>query len=229
MTLNDILQGAQGFKATDNLAARFGLSSTQAQTAVQAMIPAFSLALQNLASRPPALGGLLSELASGAHGPSFAEPGQASIGDAEGAAALEKVFGSPEAIRRVVDHVAEASGVGREAIQGMLPAVASILLGGLAHAMAGEGQSGVLADLANAAAAPGGLGSAIGSGGGFFGSIFGSIFGGSHEPADPRAAALAAGLASLSAMFAAGVQASQAQQASLGAIAQSFTQPPPTV
>ena len=113
--------------------------------------------------------------------------------------------------------------------EGMLPAVASILLGGLAHAMAGEGQSGVLADLANAAAAPGGLGSAIGSGGGFFGSIVGSIFGGSHEPADPQAAALAAGLASLSAMFVAGVQASQAQQASLGAIAQSFTQPPPTV
>ena len=189
------------------------------------MIPAYSLALQNLASHPAALGGLLSELASGAHAPSFAEPGQASIGDAEGAAALEKVFGSPEAIRRVVDHVAEASGVGPEAIQGMLPAVSSILLGGLGHAMAGEGQPGALADLANAAAAPGGLGSAIGAGGG----LFGSIFGGSHEPANPQAAALAAGLVSLSAMFVAGVQASQAQQASLGAIAQSFTQPPPTV
>ena len=102
--------------------------------------------------------------------------------------------------------MAEASGVGPEAIQGMLPAVASILLGGLGHAMAGEGQPGALADLANAAAAPGGLGSAIGAGGG----LFGSIFSGSHEPTNPQAAPLAAGLVSLSAMFVAGVQASQA-------------------
>ncbi len=228
MTLNDILQGAQCGKAVDNLAARFGLTSAQAQAATQAMIPAFSLALQHLASHPEALGGLVSELASGAHAPSFAEPGQVSVGEAKGAAALEKVFGSPEAIRRVVDHVAEASGVSPAAIQGMAPAVASILFGWLAHAMAGEGGAGVLAELANAAAAPGGLGSALGSGGGFLGSIVGSIFGGTHQPANPQAAALVAGLASLSAMFVAGVQASQAQQASLGAIAQSFTQPPPT-
>ena len=225
MTLNDILQGAQGGKAIDHLAARFGLTSAEAQAAAQAMIPAFSLAMQRRASHPAALGGLVSELATGAHASSFAEPGQDSVGDAEGAAALEKVFGSPEAIRRVVDHVAEASGVSREAIQGMLPAVASILLGGLAHAMAGEGRSGVLAELADAAAAPGGLRSAIGSGGEFFGSVFG----GTHEPANPQAAAAVAGLAVLSAMFVAGVQASQAQQAGLGAIAQSFAQPPPTV
>ena len=74
MTLNEILQGAQGGKAIDNLAARFGLSSAQTQAAVEAMIPAYSLALQNLASHPAAFGGLLSELASGAHAPSFAEP-----------------------------------------------------------------------------------------------------------------------------------------------------------
>jgi len=111
-----------------------------------------------------------------------------------------------------------------------LPAVASILLGGLAHAMANEGLSGVLGDLASAAASPGGLGAALGaaegSGGGFSG-LLNSIFGGSHQPAGPQTAALVAGLSVLGGMFAAGVQASQAQQASLNASAQSFTQPPP--
>ena len=57
----------------------------------------------------------------------------------------------------------------------------------------------------------------------------GAIFGGAHEPANPQTAALVAGLAALGGMFAAGVVASQAaQQASLGAMASSFTQPPTT-
>ena len=50
----------------------------------------------------------------------------------------------------------------------------------------------------------------------------GSIFSGSHQPADPQAAVLLGGVAALSAMFVAGVQAAQVQQASLAAIAQAI-------
>jgi hypothetical protein len=68
----------------------------------------------------------------------------------------------------------------------MLPAVASMLIGGLAHAMASLGLSGVLGQLADAAAAPGGLGSTVAPAGGsqgVIGSLFGSIFGGAQGTA----------------------------------------------
>ena len=232
MTLNDIVQSAQGGKAVDHLAAEFGLTSAQTQGALEAMMPAFAQALKDRAAEPAALGGLLTEMASGAHAAAYSEPGQAAGAGAAGAGALGQMFGSPEAIDKVAQHVAKVSGVGPETIAAMLPAVASMLTGGLAHSLAAAGHSGALSELAGAAAAPGGLGTALGaetSGGGRLGSIMSSIFGGSREPANPQTAALVAGLASLSAMFVAGVQVSQAQQAAMNAAAQSFLQPPPSV
>ncbi len=223
MTLNDILLSAQDGKAVGNLAQRFGLTSVQAEAATQAMIPAFSAALERLRDNPAALGGLIVELAAGGHGASNVE---GAADDLAGAQAAAKVFGSPEAVGKVVAHAAEASGVAPGTIGAMLPAVASILIGGLAHAMASQGFSGVLGDLASAASSPGGLDSALGSSGGGVRGMLSSIFGGGRRPADPQAAARVAGLAALSGMFVAGIAASQAAQASLNAIAGSMTQPP---
>lgn len=228
MTLNDILRNAQDGRAVGNLAARFGLAPDRAEAATQAMIPVFSEALQRLKDNPDALAGLIAVLATDAHLASYAGPG-AEPGAAQADAALQ-VFGSSDAIRQAAGQAARASGVAPETIEAMLPAVASILLGGMAHSMTSEGHGGALGDLASAASSPGGLSTALGSegasGGGFMGML-GSIFGGSPEPANPQTAALVAGLAALSGMFVAGVVASQAaQQASLGAMASSFTQPP---
>ncbi len=231
MTLNDILHGAQGGQAVANLGAQFGLAPEAAEAAVQAMIPAFSVGLRSMAANPAAIGSVLNELASGAHAASYADPSQAAGASGLGGTVIGQVFGSPQAIDEVVRHVAQVSGVSADTIRAMLPAVASMLIGGLAHAMAGPGLSGVLGQLANAAAAPGGLDPAVapaaGSGGGVIGSLIGSMFGGGHATANPETAAMAAGLATLSAMFVSGVQVGQAHQAALGAIAHSFTQPPP--
>jgi hypothetical protein len=231
MTLNEIVHSAQGGQAVANLGAQFGLAPEAAEAAVQAMIPAFSVALTSMAANPAAIGAVLSELASGAHAASYVDPSQTAGAGGLGGAVLGQLFGSPRTIDQIVAHVAEVSGVSADTIRAMLPAVASVLLGGLAHSMANQGLSGVLEQLANAAAAPGGLGSSVapagGSGQGVIGSLFGSMFGGSRGAANPEAAALAAGFATLSAMFASGVQVAQAHQATMGAIAQSFTQPPP--
>jgi hypothetical protein len=230
MTLNDIVQSAQGGQAVANLAARFGLTTEQAEGAVHAMIPALAAALQHIKDDPASLGTLIAEIAGGAHGASYSESADAS--GASPTSAAMQAFGSPEGIEKIVAHVAEASGVAPETISAMLPSVASILLGGLAHSMTSQGLSGVLGDLATASSAPGGLGSALDSGsdsgGGLLGKL-GSIFGGTHAPADPQTAALVAGLTSLSAMFVAGIEASQAHQASLGAMAQSFGPPTPGI
>ena len=230
MTLNDIVKNAQGGKAVDNLAAQYGLPPADAEKAVQAMIPAFSAALQQIVSNPAAIAGVLKELASGAHAASY-EPGQAPAPGGAGGDALGRIFGSPQAVETVVQHVSQISGVSPDIVRSMLPAVASMLIGGLAHAMASLGLSGVLSQLADAMSAPGAAAQpapAPASGGGVIGSLFGSMFGGSHGAANPEAAALAAGFASLSAMFVSGVQVAQAHQAGVSAIAQSFTQPPPT-
>lgn len=229
MTLNDILHSAQGGQAVANLGAQYGLSAVDAEKAVQAMISAFSAALQQIVSNPAAIAGILKELASGDHAASYA-PGQAPAPGAAGGDALGRIFGSPQAVETVVQHVSQVSGVSPDIVRSMLPAVASILIGGLAHAMAGLGLSGVLSQLADAMSAPGAAGQAAapapGSSGGVFGSLI-SMFGGGHATANPEAAALAAGFATLSAMFVSGVQVAQAHQAGVSAIAQSFTQPPP--
>lgn len=232
MTLNDILHSAQGGQAVANLGVQFGLAPEAAEAVVQAMIPAFSTAFTSMAANPAAMGAVLSELASGAHAASYVDPSQTAGAGGLGGGVLAPLFGSSQAIDQIVAHVAQGSGVSADTIRAMLPAVASMLIGGLAHSMASQGFSGVLAQLANAAAAPGGLGStappASGSGRGVIGSLFGSMFGASHGAATPEAAAVAAGFAALSAMFVSGVQVAQAQQAAaMGTVAQSFTPPPP--
>ena len=75
MTLNDILHSAQGGQAVANLGAQFGLAPADAEKAAQAMIPAFSAALQQIVSNPAAVAGILKELASGDHAASYA-PGK---------------------------------------------------------------------------------------------------------------------------------------------------------
>jgi hypothetical protein len=229
MTLSDILQSAQGGQAVGNLARRYGLTPEAAEAATQAMLPAFSVALERLKGHPTAFAGLVAEMAGASHGASFAGASEDAVA---GAQAAQRVFGSPDAMRKVIEHVAEASGVAPATVEAMLPAVASILLGGLAQAMASQGHGAALGDLAAAASAPGGLDSALASAGGSGGGLMGvlhSIFGGSNESADQKAAAIVAGVTALSAMFAAGVAASGAHQASLNAIAGSFGQPPTPV
>lgn len=143
MTLNDILHSSQGGQAVANLGAQFGLAPADAEKAAQAMIPAFSAALQQIVSNPAAVAGILKELASGDHAASYA-PGQAPAPGAAGGDALGRIFGSPQAVETVVQHVSQVSGVSPDIVRSMLPAVASILIGGLAHAMASLGLSGVL-------------------------------------------------------------------------------------
>src|SRR5664279_5637237 len=48
MNLNDIIQAAQGGEGVANLGAQFGLTPEQTQAAVQALMPAFSTALQRV-------------------------------------------------------------------------------------------------------------------------------------------------------------------------------------
>ena len=237
MNLNDIIQTAQGGQGVNNLASQFGLSPDQAQSAIQAMIPAFSTGLQNAVQDPASLGGLLTHLASGAHLGSYADPSQATAATGAGGAALGQIFGSQQIVAQLAQHASQISGVDAQTIEQMMPVVASMLVGGLTHSLNSQGLGGVIGELASAATAPGGLAStleqaAAGSGsgglfGGLVGSVLGGLFGGSQQAAAPQAgaaepSALQAGLSSLTNMLQSGVQASPDQQQGLNGIFQSI-------
>jgi hypothetical protein len=222
MNLNDIIQAAQGGQGVANLGAQFGLTPEQAQAAVQALTPAFSTALQKVTSDPSSLGGIVSHLASGVHQASFtgADPAAAT---SNGAGALSQIFGSSQVASQIAAHASSVSGVDAATIQQMMPALASMLLGGLAHNLTQQGFGGVLGQLTSAAEASAGQGATDQGGGlgGLLTSLVGNLFGGG--PSSQGTSGLAqAGLSALTGMLQSGVQTSAARQQGINGILQSL-------
>ena len=221
MNLNEIIRSAQGGQGVENLAGQFGLSTEQAQAAIQAVIPAFSKGLQGAAQDPASLGGILTHLTSGAHDASYADPNQANAATGIGGTVLGQIFGSSAITTQISQQASRISGVDSQIIQQMMPVIASMLMGGLTHAMNGQGLGGILGQLANAATTSGGFGTgasptgaAAGGGllGGLFGSVMGALTGGGAAGASPESAAILAGLNTLTGMLHSGVQVPPAHQ-----------------
>jgi hypothetical protein len=222
MNLNDIIQAAQGGQGVANLGAQFGLTPDQAQAAVQALTPAFSTALQRVTADPSSLAGIVSHLASGVHQGSFtgADPAAAAT---NGGAALSQIFGSSQIASQIAAHASSASGVDAQTIQQMMPALASMLLGGLAHSLTAQGFGGVLGQLASAVESPASQ-NAAGQGGGLSGlvtSLVGNLFGGGQS-GQAGSGLAQAGLTALTGMLQSGVQTSAAHQQGIDSILQSL-------
>jgi hypothetical protein len=189
MTLNDILQSAQGGAGLKNLAAEFGLTQQEAQSAVEAILPALSQGLRRAAETPQGLSGVIGEMASGVHAPSYSDPSQTRAAAAVGEAALIRIFGDPDVAGKVSLEISRACRLAPELVGRLLPAVASMALGGLSHALQAQGRGDVLAQ-----PAPGG--------GGLFGSLVSAVEGALGGAANGD---LRAGVAALVKMFAPGV------------------------
>lgn len=144
MNLNDILQSAQGGAGLQNLGTHFGLSPEQTQAAIQAIIPALSHGLQRTAQDPGALSGVVGEIASGAHAGSYADPSQTGAAADAGSAAMGTIFGGAGAQNQIAQQIARMSGLDPALVASLLPAVTSMALGGLAHAMHTQGQGEAL-------------------------------------------------------------------------------------
>lgn len=192
MTLNDIIQSAQGGAGLQNLGSEFGLTPEQTQAAVQAIIPALSHGLQRAAQNPGALGGVISEMASGAHAGSYADPTQTGAAADAGAGALGQIFGSPAVTSQIANQISRVSGLDPQVIGSLLPAVTSMALGGLSHALQTQGHGEVLGQ---ASPAPG-------AGSGLFGSLVSAVEGAIGGGASGD---LQSGLSTLINMFAPGV------------------------
>ncbi|CAH2402889.1 DUF937 domain-containing protein [Mesorhizobium escarrei] len=132
-SLFDILAQAQNGSGMQALAQQFGLSQQQAQSAVEALLPAFSQGLKRSTSDPYGLGAFMTAMASGQHAKYFEDAGRAFSpqGVDEGNGILGHLFGSKDLSRAVASQAAQASGVSQQILQQMLPVVASMMMGGL--------------------------------------------------------------------------------------------------
>lgn len=135
--LFDLLRTAQNGHAIDNLARQFELSRQQAQAAVEALLPAFSLGLKRqvesarVEAPPPTFFGLAGLPQIDAFQNAALAFTQQAI--QQGNAVLGALFGSSDRTGDLARQAAMQSGVAAPVLAAMLPALASILVSGLAH------------------------------------------------------------------------------------------------
>lgn len=132
-------QGA-GLAALSRL---YGLDQTQTNRAIEAVLPAFTLAFQRLALNPVAFGELLKAVGSGSYAPFFDNPGQSQAA-ASGAAVLNQLFRSPEGAQQVAAKAAALTGVGMQVMQQMMPVLAATIVGGMFRTASVEGFADLL-------------------------------------------------------------------------------------
>ncbi|MDX8512197.1 DUF937 domain-containing protein [Mesorhizobium captivum] len=132
-SLFDIFAQAQNGSGMHALAQQFGLSQQQAQAAVQALLPAFSQGLQRNTADPYGMGAFMTAMASGQHAKYFEDATRAFSpqGVDEGNGILGHLFGSKDLSRAVAAQAAQATGLSQQVLQQMLPAMASMMMGGL--------------------------------------------------------------------------------------------------
>jgi hypothetical protein len=143
-TLFDMLTNAQNGHGIEALSRQFGLSQQQTQSAVEALLPAFSQGLKRNASDPYGVGAFLAALASGQHAKYFEDASKAlsQQGVDEGNGILGHLFGSKELSRAVASQAAQTTGIGQDILKQMLPVIASMIMGGLFKQSTGQMQAG---------------------------------------------------------------------------------------
>jgi hypothetical protein len=198
MNLLEIMQAAQGGNAYNNLAQKFGIAPEQAQQAVQSVLPAISMGLQQQAQTMEGWQNILQTLGSSqASAENFDSDGDG-IPDAleeEGQSAVGAMFGSPQVSEAVAQNAAHFAGLPASIMQQMLPVIASMVIGGLFKGATNNGLGGLLGQMMQGGAGgglAGGLGGILGQmmgggqqpqaqGGNIFGNILGQMMGGGAQ------------------------------------------------
>lgn len=153
MNILDMIGGAGGGGAVQQIAAKFGLPPEQAAAAMGALLPALTGGIKrNLASESGAAG-LETALLNGQHERYLDQPetlaSPATIDDGNGI--LGHVLGSKDVSRQVAAQASQQTGIDPEILKKLLPVVAAVAMGALAKRAKGGG-----------ATAGGGLGGALG-------------------------------------------------------------------
>lgn len=143
--LADILAQAEGKPGFDALATQFGMAPQQVRTAMEALLPAFSLGLNRATQSPSDMANLFGLFTTGTnYAQMFEQPMQAGQSMVEaGQQALTRIFGSPELTQAIAQQTAATTGMGQEMMKQIMPAMAALIMGGLMKgAMSGQNPLG---------------------------------------------------------------------------------------
>jgi len=140
MPLYDMMMNAQNGDAMRAMAKQFGLSESQVDQAISALMPAFSTGLKRNASNPMNMSNFLAALAGGNHTQYFdnIQTAFSPQGMQEGNGILGHLFGSKEVSRAVAAQAEAATGIGQEVFKQMLPILATSIMGGLFKQATGQ-------------------------------------------------------------------------------------------
>jgi len=135
---------SQNSDAMQQMSRQFGLSPDQTQSAIEALLPAFSQGLKRNASDPSGIGAFLNAISTGQHARYFEDASAALSpqGMAEGNGILGHLFGSKDVSRAVAAQASQATGIGQDLLKQMLPVLASMIMGGLFKQSTGQMQAG---------------------------------------------------------------------------------------
>jgi hypothetical protein len=148
--LFEMMQSAQNGQAMQNLARQYGLSQQQTQSAIEALLPAFSMGLQRQTRDPYAFGNLAQMMTASPFGRIYDADGDGIPDNARAAGTdvLSQLFGSKEVSQAVAAQAAATSGVSQAILKQMLPVIASMVMGGLFKSASSQGMGGILGQFA---------------------------------------------------------------------------------
>ena len=175
--LYEMMMQAQGGNAMQNMARQFGLAPEQAQSAVEALLPAFQIGLERQASSADGLQQML-QMFGGGQFAGFHDANGDGVPDAavsEGNDVLGQLFGSKDISRAVAAQASAVSGISDSVMKQMLPVIAAMLMGGMFKGAMNNGLGGLMGQ-----AMQGGMGGAGG-----FGNVYGQMMGGQQQPQNP--------------------------------------------
>ncbi len=238
--LFEMMMQAQGGNAMQNLARQFGLAPEQAQSAVEAMLPAFQMGLQKQTESIDGFQQMMQMMGGGNYAAIHDADGDGIPDEAaeQGKDVLGQLFGGKEVSRAVAAQASMMSGISDQIIKQMLPVVASMLMGGLFKGAMNNGLGGLFGQ-----AMQGGLAGMFGQmmggqqaqpapqAGGLFGNnplggMLGQMIGGmmGQKPAPPPPQdPMSAGLDMLRGMFDTGQQVQKSQLDAFQSIFQQFS------
>ncbi len=143
LPLYEMLKASPQADLTRQIASQFGIDAKQAESAIEALMPAFSEGLRRQTAQPDGFASFMQALAQGGHAAYLQRPDQAfsPAGLAEGNAILGHLFGDKEVSRAVAKQAEATTGLSETLLKKLLPALAPLVLGGLQQQMAASQQA----------------------------------------------------------------------------------------
>ena len=133
-SLYEILNNAHDGEGMTALGREFGLTPTQTEAAVTALLPAISTGLKQSTATLDGLGNLFSVMGQQQDLQDMYDDPETAFGPdgvSAGEDALSVIFGSPDVSRAVIDQAQNFSGVSSDILKKMLPVLAGVLVSGL--------------------------------------------------------------------------------------------------